>query len=108
MDAIEIEKKHLKFLNSFLLVVFLVSLTSTLGPGITGNFFETREEPVCSFERNGEQSNVPVDRCCMHASQKLSCVEKDKRTVCRDTEEQAYVLNSEAANYCREKGFNLE
>lgn len=101
-------KQGLKVLNSVLAVAFMISLASLLDPGVTGSFYKDQERPSCSFERDGNSSDVPIDRCCMHASQKLSCLERENETVCQDTSDQRYVLNPEGADYCREKGFSLE
>jgi hypothetical protein len=101
-------KQGLKVLNSVLAVALMISLASFLDPGFTGSFYGDQEKPSCSFEREGNSSQVPIDRCCMYASQKLSCVERENETICQDSGDQAYVLNPEGADYCREKGFSLE
>jgi len=102
-------KRTLKIINSFLLVAFVLSVSNFLqiNPEITGNFYKDNEEASCTF-KNGDFSNeVPVDRCCLQASQKQSCNKNNDRKVC-GTETQNLSLNQKAVNYCNERGFSLE
>jgi len=102
-------ERYLKVLNSILAIGFLLVLGNYLGvsPGITGNFFTEEKNPECEFNRNGEKSDIPIERCCYHASQQIKISETDERTY-YGSENINYSLNKDSVNYCSEEGFDLE
>ncbi len=102
-------ERYLKAINSVLAVGFVMMLGSYLGfsPGITGNFFAGEDNPSCEFNRNGVENEIPVERCCYHASQQIKITEEDGKSF-YGSESINYSLNQDAVNYCSEEGFELE
>lgn len=99
-----VRHRKLAGLNVFLSVLLLASIATVIEPGITGSFHE--EKPSCTVTGDGN-SSISVDRCCLYASQKLSCEETDKGLEC-GSGQITYSLNQEAVDYCRSKGAELE
>lgn len=102
-------ERYLKVLNSILAVGFILMLGNYFGlsPGITGNFFAEEENLSCEFNRNGEESDIPMDRCCYHASQQIKISETNGNSY-YGSERINYSLNEDAVNYCSEEGFEIE
>lgn len=99
-----VSHRKLAGLNAFLTLLLLASIATVAEPGITGSFHE--EKPSCTVTGDGN-STIPLDRCCLRASQKLSCEETEEGLRC-GSGQIAYSLNQEAVEYCRSKGADLE
>lgn len=102
-------ERSLKILNSFLFVAFVLSISNYLqiSPEITGNFYGENEEPSCTFNNGDFSNNVPIDRCCLQASQKQNCEQGNDRKIC-GSKAQNLSLNQKAVQYCNNRGFDLE
>lgn len=102
------KKETLKVVNSILLVVLIFSVASISDVRLTGQFYAENEAAECSYVENGEEKQVPIDRCCLFSDRKLVCSEKKGETFCTDTNDTGYYLNHEAVKYCEREGFNIE
>lgn len=102
-------KKYLKVVNSVLAAGFLLMIGNNLGvsPDITGNFFIEEENPSCEFNRNGEEMDIPIERCCYHASQQIKISTTGEKNYFGSGNIN-YSLNDEAVSYCDEEGFEIE
>lgn len=101
-----VTKKLATYVN-LLLFVLAVGITAAhvseiRGDRITGNFFETQQEPVCIFENGEQSSEIPLDRCCLEALEQAECVETNGKYTCSTVEERRYILNSQAYSQCQE------
>ena len=105
----EAQKQYLKVINSVLAIAFVLIMGDYLGfsPGVTGNFFAEEENPSCDFNRNGESREIPMDRCCYHASQQIKISDTGETTY-YGSDDINYSLNEAAIDYCSKEGFELE
>lgn len=122
----------MKIVNLVLLLIAILLVLTLIFPepvSITGgvSYFFDDSEPLCYFENNGEQHQIPVDLCCYEIQSQLNCKENSDpnnrfnvldsqgqttelslKCYISESSKRFYLINHKMLNYCLKEGYDVK